>query len=57
MPRLPLIAALAGLTALSACQSKDVVLPGERLDPRAVISPDGGAVDEPVLESDAPPAG
>lgn len=51
MPRLPLIAALVGLTALSACQNKDVVLPGERLDPRAVISPDGGAVETRVAAS------
>lgn len=41
MTRLPLIAALAGLTALSACQQRDTILPGERLDPRAVLSPDG----------------
>lgn len=51
MPRLPLIAALVGLTALSACQNKDVVLPGERLDPRAVISPDGGTVETRVAAS------
>lgn len=51
MPRLPLIAALAGLTVLSACQNKDVVLPGERLDPRAVISPDGGVVETRVAAS------
>lgn len=41
MTRLPLIAALAGLTALSACQQRDTILTGERLDPRAVLSPDG----------------
>ena len=41
MTRLPLIAALAGLTALSACQERDTILTGERLDPRAVLSPDG----------------
>ncbi|MFT4014628.1 MAG: PQQ-binding-like beta-propeller repeat protein [Paracoccus sp. (in: a-proteobacteria)] len=41
MNRLPLIAALAGLTALAACQQGDTPLPGERLDPRAVISADG----------------
>lgn len=39
MTRLPMIAALACLTALVACQ-RDTILPGERLDPRAVISPD-----------------
>ncbi|WP_199260787.1 PQQ-binding-like beta-propeller repeat protein [Paracoccus binzhouensis] len=50
MTRLPLIAALAGLTALSACQQRETVLPGERLDPRAVLSPDG-----PVVEGAAAP--
>lgn len=49
MTRLPLIAALAGLTALTACQNKDVVLPGERLDPRAVMSPDSGTVEGRVV--------
>ena len=34
MTRLSLIAALAGLTALSACAERDTILPGERLDPR-----------------------
>ena len=43
MTRLPLIAALAGLTALGACQQRDTILPGERLDPRAVMSPDSPA--------------
>ncbi|CAM3941459.1 PQQ-binding-like beta-propeller repeat protein [Paracoccus yeei] len=42
MTRLPLIAALAGLTALAACQQKDDILPGERLDPRTVLSPESG---------------
>ncbi|MFC3570371.1 PQQ-binding-like beta-propeller repeat protein [Paracoccus simplex] len=50
MTRLPLIAALAGLTALSACQQRETVLSGERLDPRAVLSPDG-----PVVEGTAAP--
>lgn len=45
MTRLPLIAVLAGLTALSACTERDTILPGERLDPRAVLSPDGPAVE------------
>ena len=40
MTRLPLIA-LAGLLALTACNRQDPILPGERLDPRAVLSPDG----------------
>lgn len=41
MTRLPLIAAMVGLTALSACQQRETILPGERLDTRAVLSPDG----------------
>ncbi|MFG6079220.1 PQQ-binding-like beta-propeller repeat protein [Paracoccus litorisediminis] len=41
MTRLPLIAALTGIVALAACNKNDQPLPGERLDPRAVISPDG----------------
>nr|WP_010393183.1 PQQ-like beta-propeller repeat protein [Paracoccus sp. TRP] len=45
MTRLPLIAALAGLTVLSACQQREVILPGERLDPRAVLSPEGPVAD------------
>lgn len=49
MTRLPLIAAMVGLTALSACQQRETILPGERLDTRAVLSPDA-----PVPE--APPA-
>lgn len=45
MKRLYLIAALAGLTALSACAKRETILPGERLDPRAVLSPEGAAVE------------
>ncbi|MDK8874891.1 PQQ-binding-like beta-propeller repeat protein [Paracoccus sp. SSJ] len=45
MTRLSLIAALAGLTALSACTQREAPLPGERLDPRAVLSPDGPATE------------
>ncbi len=52
MTRLPLIAALAGLTALSACQQRETILTGERLDPRAVLSPDG-----PVVEGAPAPTG
>ncbi|SMO37970.1 PQQ-like beta-propeller repeat protein [Paracoccus laeviglucosivorans] len=44
MTRLPLIAALAGLVALTACNRQDPILPGERLDPRAVLSPDSPTV-------------
>lgn len=41
MTRLPLIAAMASIMALTACIQRDEVLQGERLDPRAVLSPDG----------------
>lgn len=44
MTRLPLIAALAGLVALTACNRQDPPLPGERLDPRAVLTPDAPVV-------------
>ena len=44
MTRLPLIALLAGTVALTGCGDRDEILPGERLDPRAVLSPDGPAV-------------
>lgn len=53
MTRLPLIAALAGLTALSACQPRDTILPGERLDPRAVLSPDGPVAEGPQAPTTA----
>jgi len=60
MTRLSLIAALAGLTALSACAQRETVLPGERLDPRAVQSPDSPAVQGPQAPTTAalslPPA-
>lgn len=39
-----LIAALGLLTLVGACQDREVILPGQRLDPRAVLSPDGPAV-------------
>ena len=45
MTRLPLIAALAGLTVLSGCIQRDEILQGERLDPRAALS-EGGPVAE-----------
>ncbi|WP_134678690.1 PQQ-like beta-propeller repeat protein [Paracoccus ravus] len=45
MTRLPLIAAMTGLLALSACTQRDETLPGPRLDPRAVTSPDGPPVE------------
>lgn len=45
MNRLPLIALLAGTVALAACSQRELILPGERLDPRAVLSPDGPAVE------------
>ena len=45
MTRLPLIAVLAGLTVLSGCIQREEILQGERLDPRAVLSPDGPAAE------------
>lgn len=42
--RLTLIAALL----VAACAEREVILPGQRLDPRAFGSPDGPAVVEPV---------
>lgn len=49
MTRLPLIAALAGLTALMACGNRDAPLKGERLDARAVASADGPAMQGPAV--------
>ena len=45
MTRLPLIAALAGLTILPGCIQREEILQGERMDPRAVLSPDGPAAE------------
>ena len=36
---------LAAALSLSACGDREVILPGERLDPLAVTSPDGPAVE------------
>lgn len=47
MTRFPLIAALAGLALLAGCNQRDPVLKGERLDTRAVISPDSPAPEGP----------
>ena len=40
--------ALLAALALAGCAERDVILPGQRFDPRAVISPDGPAVEQPV---------
>ncbi len=53
MTRLPLIAALAGLTVLSGCIQREEILQGERLDPRAVISADGPAAEGGIVTSNA----
>ncbi len=53
MTRLPLIAALAGLTALTGCTQGEEILQGERLDTRAVLSPDGPAAQGPAAPSTA----
>lgn len=45
---LRLTLALAAGLAVSACGNRDVILPGERLDPLAVTSPDGPAVEGPA---------
>lgn len=42
---LRLTMALAAALSLSACGDRDVILPGPRLDPLAVTSPDGPAVE------------
>ena len=50
MPRptalLPLTVLTAAAIALGGCTQREVILPGPRLDPRAVVSPDG----PPVVE-------
>ena len=49
MPRptaLSLIALTAVAVTLAACTDREVILPGQRLDPRAVVSPEGPAVVE-----------
>ncbi|MCF3973697.1 outer membrane protein assembly factor BamB family protein [Paracoccus salsus] len=48
---LRLTMALAAALSLSACGDRDVILPGERLDPLAVTSPDGPAVEGPAAVS------
>ena len=53
MTRLPLIAALAGLTVLSGCIQREEILQGERLDPRAVISADGPVAEGGIVTSNA----
>lgn len=40
--------ALMATVALAACGERDVILPGERLDPLAVTSPDGPAIEGPA---------
>ena len=46
---LRLTMALAAALSLAACQ-REIILPGERLDPLAVTSPDGPAVQGPAPE-------
>ncbi|WBU63251.1 PQQ-binding-like beta-propeller repeat protein [Paracoccus aerodenitrificans] len=45
--------ALLAVLALSACAEREVTLPGQRLDPRAVTSPDGPAVEQPAVSTTA----
>ncbi|MBM3605505.1 MAG: quinoprotein, partial [Alphaproteobacteria bacterium] len=39
---------MAAALGLAACADRDIILPGERLDPLAVTSPDGPAIDGPA---------
>ncbi|MDO5370143.1 PQQ-binding-like beta-propeller repeat protein [Paracoccus sp. (in: a-proteobacteria)] len=48
MTRLNALLPLIALTALAACQSRDTILPGVRLDPREIASAEGPAVDGPA---------
>ena len=41
---LPLIAPMVAVAALSACAPREVILTGERLDPRDIASAEGPAV-------------
>ncbi len=45
MTRLPLIALMAATLAVTGCGNREKILQGERLDPRAVLSPDGPAIE------------
>lgn len=45
---LRLTMALAAALSLSACAEREIILPGERLDPLAVTTPDGPAVEGPA---------
>ncbi|MDO5647180.1 PQQ-binding-like beta-propeller repeat protein [Paracoccus sp. (in: a-proteobacteria)] len=42
---------LAATLGLTACGDREIILPGERLDPMAVASPDGPAVERPGVSS------
>lgn len=44
MTRFALIALLAGTVAIAGCSQREDRLPGQRLDARAVLSPDGPAI-------------
>ena len=45
---LRLTLALAATLGLGACGERDTILPGQRLDPLAVTSPDGPAIEGPA---------
>lgn len=47
-PTLRLTLGLAAVLSLVACGNREIILPGERLDPLAVTSPDGPAVEGPA---------
>lgn len=46
MPRLTALLPLAALVLLAACGDREIILPGQRLDPRAIVSPEGPAIVE-----------
>ena len=48
MTRLTTLLPLIALSALAACQQRDEILPGTRLDPREIVSPEGPAVEGPA---------
>lgn len=48
MTRPTLLLPLIALTALAACQQREEILTGTRLDPREIVSPEGPAIEGPA---------
>lgn len=46
--RVRLMMAFSAVLAVTACAEREIILPGERLDPLAVTSPDGPSVEGPA---------